>query len=129
MRFRIEMWNDKVQKEVVKHLKISIGHHIKSNQVRVIPLEKVILTSKSPTVDYSLYPEWTNYDESKSLWFSLSCHEQKICEELANEMRSKPEQFDHLKLLYSLSSASKASLPVHWSRLFYRNLKTKKKFF
>ncbi|XP_046456425.1 repetitive organellar protein-like isoform X2 [Daphnia pulex] len=104
MRFRVEMWNDKVQKEVVKHLKISIGQEIQSDKVRVIPLEKVILTSKRPTVDYWLYPEWTNYDESKILWFSLSCHEQKICDKLANEMRSKPEQFDHLKLLYSLSS-------------------------
>jgi hypothetical protein len=30
--------------------------------------------------------------------------EQKICDELASEMRSDPEQFDHFKLLYSLSS-------------------------
>ncbi|EFX82610.1 C1qdc1 protein [Daphnia pulex] len=104
MRFRIEMWNDKVQNEVVKHLNKSIGHEIKSNKVRVIPLEKVILASKRPTVDYSLSPEWTNYDKSKILWLSLSCNDQKICEELANEMRSVPKHLDHFKLLYSLSS-------------------------
>jgi hypothetical protein len=98
------MWNDKVQNEVVKHLNDIVGHEIKSNKVRVIPLEKVILVSKRATVDYSLYPEWTNYDKSKTLRLSLSCFEQKICDELANEMRSDPEQFDHLKLLYSLSS-------------------------
>jgi hypothetical protein len=61
-------------------------------------------------------------------------------------MWSNPEQFDHFKLLYSLSlqrslrgvslqfvnrrpSASTASLPVNWFLLFYRNLVTKKKFF
>ncbi|XP_046645607.1 uncharacterized protein LOC124336048 isoform X4 [Daphnia pulicaria] len=104
MSFRIEMWNDKVENEVVKHLNDIVGHQIKSNQVRVIPLEKVILVSKRPTVDYSLYPEWTNYDKSKTLWFYLSCYDPKICDELANEMRSNPKQFHQLKLLYSLSS-------------------------
>ncbi len=104
MRFRIEMWNDKVQNEVVKHLNEIIGHEIKPNKVRVIPLEKVILTSKRPTVDYSLYPEWTNYDKSKTLRLSLSCYDQKICGELASQMRSNPQQYDHFKLLYSLSS-------------------------
>jgi hypothetical protein len=104
MRFRVEIWNDKVQKAVLKHLKISIGQEIQSDKVKVIPLEKVILTSKRHTVDYWLYSEWTNYDESKTLWFSLSCYDQKNCNKLANEMRSNPEQFDHFKLLYSLSS-------------------------
>jgi hypothetical protein len=55
-------------------------------------------------VDYSLYPEWTNYDKSKTLWFSLLCYDQEVCDELAEEMQSDPTQFDHLKLLYSLSS-------------------------
>jgi hypothetical protein len=104
MRFRIEMWNDKVQNEVVKHLNKSIGQEIQSDKVRVIPLEKVILTSEIPTEDYSLSPVWKNYDKGKTLWFSLSCYEQKSCDELANEMRSDPTQFDHFKLLYSLSS-------------------------
>jgi hypothetical protein len=57
MRFRIEMWNDKVQNEVVKHLNKSIGQEIQSDNVRVIPLEKVILATKRATVDYSLSPE------------------------------------------------------------------------
>jgi hypothetical protein len=104
MRFRVEMWNDKVQSEVVKYLNEIVGHKIKSNQVRVIPLEKVILTSNTPATDYTLSPVWTNYDKSKTLRLSLSCYDQKICDELASEMRSDPEQFDHFKLLYSLSS-------------------------
>jgi hypothetical protein len=103
MRFRVEMWNDKVQNEVVKHLNKSIGQEIQSDKVRVIPLEKVILASEIPATDYSLSPVWKNYDKSKTLRLSLSCYEQKICDELANEMRSDPTQFDHFKLLYSLS--------------------------
>jgi hypothetical protein len=104
MRFRIEMWNDKVENEVVKYLNEIVGHEIKSNQVRVIPLEKVILTSSTTATDYSLSPVWTNYDKSKTLRLSLSCYNRKVCDELANELRSDPEQFDHFKLLYSLSS-------------------------
>ncbi len=104
IRFRIEMWNDKVQNEVVKHLNDIVGHEIKSNKVTVIPLEKVILASKIPTTDYSPSPVWTNYDKSKTLWFYMSCHDRKICDKLASEMVSEPEQFHQLKLLYSLSS-------------------------
>jgi hypothetical protein len=106
MRFRIEMWNDKVQNEVVKHLNQIVGQEIKSNQVAIIPLEKVILTSNIPTEDYLLSPEWTNYDKSESVWFYLSFYDQKIkiCDELAGEIRSDPPLFHHLKLLNSLSS-------------------------
>ncbi|XP_046458918.1 uncharacterized protein LOC124205520 isoform X2 [Daphnia pulex] len=104
MSFRIEMWNDKVQNEVVKHLNEIVGHQIKSNKVRVLPLDKVILTSKIPTTDYSPSPVWTNYDRSKTLWFSLTCYDQKICDELASEMRSVPKHSNHFRLLYSLSS-------------------------
>ena len=50
MRFRVEMWNDKVQNKVVKYLQQIVGHEIKSNQVRVI------LNSNIPTEDYSISP-------------------------------------------------------------------------
>jgi hypothetical protein len=105
MRFRIEMWNDKVQNEVVKYLNKIVGQEIQPDNVRVLPLEKVFLTSKrASTEEYFLSPEWTNYDKGKTLRLSLSCYDQKNCDELANEMRSEPEQFHQLKLLYSLSS-------------------------
>jgi hypothetical protein len=104
MRFRIEMWNDKVQKQVVKHLSEIVGHEIKSNKVRIFPLEKFILkSSKRPTVDYSL-PEWTKYEKSKTLRISLSCYDQKFGDEMASEMRSVPEHFYHFKLFYSFST-------------------------
>ncbi|XP_046637883.1 uncharacterized protein LOC124316156 isoform X2 [Daphnia pulicaria] len=104
MSFRIKMWNDKVENEVVKHLNEIFGHEIKSNQVRVLPLEKVFLTSEISTEDYFLSPVWKNYDKGKTIWFSLSCYDQKICDELANEMRSNPKHLNNFKLLYSLSS-------------------------
>jgi hypothetical protein len=104
MRFRIEMWNDKVQNEVVKYLNKIVGQEIQPDNVRVLPLEKVFLTSEIPTEDYFLSPVWKNYDKGKTLWFSLSCFDQKVCDGLANEMRSDPKHLDHLKLLYSLSS-------------------------
>ena len=103
MRFRIEMWNDKVQNEVVKHLNEIVGHEIKLNQVRVIPMKKVILTSDVSTEEYSISSRWANYD-SKSVWFSLSCYDPKVCDELADEMRSAPKHLDHFKLLFRLSS-------------------------
>ncbi len=104
MRFRVEMWSDKVQNETVKYLNEIVGLEIKSNQVAIIPLEKVILTSNVPTEDYSLSSVWTNYDKSKSVWFYLSFSDRKICDELTGEIQSDPTQFHHLKLLYSLSS-------------------------
>jgi hypothetical protein len=49
IRFRVVMWNDKVQNEVLKHLNKITGQEIQSDKVRILPLEKVILTSKRPT--------------------------------------------------------------------------------
>jgi hypothetical protein len=99
------MWNDIVESEVIKHLKKIVGQEIQSDNVTVFPMKKIILTSNVPTEDYSLSPVWANYDsESKSIWFSLSCYDQKVCDELADEMRSTPKHLDHFKLLFSLSS-------------------------
>ena len=105
MRFRIEMWNDKVQNEVVKHLKKIVGQEIQSDNVKIFPMKKIILTSNVPTEEYSISPVWANFDsKSKSIWFSLSCYDPKVCDELADEMRSAPKHLDHFKLLFRLSS-------------------------
>jgi hypothetical protein len=98
------MWNDKVENEVVRHLNKIASQEIQSDNVRVLPLEKVILVSKRPTADYSISPEWTNYDKTKTLWFHLSCYDREVCDELADEVRSDPKHFYHFNLLYSLSS-------------------------
>jgi hypothetical protein len=52
--------------------------------VAIISFEKVILTSKELTKDYSLSAEWTNYDNSKTLQLSVTCSDKKFCDELAD---------------------------------------------
>jgi hypothetical protein len=104
MRFRVEMWSDKVQNEVVKHLNEIVDHEIKSNQVAIIPLEKVILTSHSTHSRLFAFT-WVDelWQEQNPATFS-DVFWQEGLRPTANEMRSNPKQFDHLKLLYSLSS-------------------------
>lgn len=104
IRFRIEMWNDKVESEVVKYLGKVIGQPVHDHQVQVIPLEKVVLVNTIPSTAFSLGNNWLPYQLHKFLQFSLSCFTQNDCDQLALDMRSNPEQFDHLKLLFSLSS-------------------------
>ena len=104
MRFQIEMWNDKVEIEVVKFLNDFLDEYVKSNQVQVIPFEKVILASTLPSTAYALSNNWLPYQLHKFLWFTLSCFEQKDCDQLAAHMRFSPEQFENFKLLFSLES-------------------------
>ncbi|KZS16600.1 Uncharacterized protein APZ42_017143 [Daphnia magna] len=104
MRFRIEMWNQEVQNKVVKYLGQVLGRKVNSHQVQIIPLENVILASTSSSTIYTLSTDWKPCRQHKSLWFALSCFDIKDCNQLAANMRSNPEQFDHFKLLFSLSS-------------------------
>jgi hypothetical protein len=54
MRFHVEMWDDKVENQVLKHLNEIVDHEIKSNQVTVIPLKNVILTSNIPSSPHQI---------------------------------------------------------------------------
>ncbi len=105
VRFRIEMWNDAVEREVTKYTSGLVGHSVKSEQIRVLPLEKVLLSSQSPSPTYYQTSKvWSEYQRHRYLWFSLTCSQLIECDDLAAQMRSNPEQFGHLKLLFSLSS-------------------------
>ena len=104
MRFRIEMWNDQVENEVVNYLEKIVNEKVELHQVQVIPLEKVILASTVPSTAYSLSCNWLPYNLHKSLWFTISCFVAKDCEQLAANMRHSPQQFEHFKLLFSLTS-------------------------
>jgi hypothetical protein len=104
MKFRIEMWNQKVTEEMVLHLNKILGRQISEDQVEVIPLENVILVNLSPSSSFSLSTNWKAIRHHQDIWFTLSCLALNVCDQLAAEMRSKPEQFDHFKLLFSLSS-------------------------
>nr|CAH0100531.1 unnamed protein product [Daphnia galeata] len=104
MRFRIEMWNDKVQNQVVNYLGKVVGRQVDDHQVQVIPFENVILSSTSSSNIYSLGTDWKSYRQHKFFWFTLSCIDQKDCDQLADNMRNNPQQFDHLKLQFSWSA-------------------------
>jgi hypothetical protein len=106
VRFRIEMWNTKVENKVVSYLTKYLNMTIEDNQVQVIPLEKVVLASTKPSTVFTLPTDWLLYQLDMSLQFTLSCFNQKDCNRLAASMRNKPQQFDHFKLLFSLSSQS-----------------------
>lgn len=104
MRFQIEMWNQEIQNKVVKYLGQVLGRKVNSHQVQIIPLENVILASTFSSTFFTLSTDWKPCRQHKSLWFALSCFDIKDCNQLAANMRSNPEQFDHFKLLFSLSS-------------------------
>jgi hypothetical protein len=104
VRFRIEMWNDKVENQIVNYLTEFVGQKIQSNQVQVIPFEKLVLASTTPSTAVLLTTNWLPYQMQKSLQFTMSCLTQKDCDQLAADMRINPQQFDHFKLLFSLTS-------------------------
>ena len=104
MKFRIEMWNKNVTEKVVLHLNNFVDHRVSEDQVAVIPFENVILVNLLPSSSFSMSTHWKGIRHDRHIWFTLSCLALKVCDQLAAEMRSKPEQFDHFKLLFSLSS-------------------------
>ncbi|XP_046654273.1 uncharacterized protein LOC124345613 [Daphnia pulicaria] len=104
VRFRVEMWNPKVESKVVNYLTEFLSQPIKSNQVQVIPFDKVILASTSPSATFTLKSNWLPYQLDKWLQLTLSCFHQRDCNQLAAAMRTNPKQFNDFKLLFSLSS-------------------------
>lgn len=104
MRFRVEMWNEKIPKDVVDYITELTGQPVKSSQVQVIPFEKVIVTTSSPSNSYWLPKDWLPYQSHRFLWISLFCFSETEGRNMAECMRIDPDQFSHLKLLFILSS-------------------------
>lgn len=111
MRFRIYFWNAELKTKVVKYVSEVLGlrEPVNDHQVQLIPFENVILTSSSSSESFSLPSEWKPINRHQFVDFSLSCSDPKDCNQLASEMRSRPEQFDHFKLRFSLSSQTSHS--------------------
>jgi hypothetical protein len=55
MRYGIEIWKDKVQKEVAKYLNKIVGQETQPDNIRVLPFDKVILTNAIPMENYFLF--------------------------------------------------------------------------
>ncbi|XP_057376830.1 uncharacterized protein LOC130698054 [Daphnia carinata] len=104
MRFRVDMWNDKIEHQVIEYLTNFMGQQVNATQVQVVPLENVALTTNGTSTICKLRNDWVPY--RKSMWFNLSCLLQKTCNQLATEMRTNPSLFEHLKLLYSPGSTA-----------------------
>ena len=118
MRFRIEMWNDKVQNQVVNYLTDLFGLQVLPHQVQVVPFEKVALASTTTETFYILSADWLPYE--KSMWFSVWCLLKKDCNQLATDMRTNPNRFDNLKLVFSPPSQTSQTFgtallnDIHW---------------
>ena len=105
MRFRVEMWNDAVQKEVVKFTSELIGYPLlKSDQVRVLPMEKVMLFSRIQSTTYQMVKDWKQTQTHRDLVFKIICYKIVDCDMLAKEMQTNPDQFDNFELKFSLST-------------------------
>lgn len=107
VRFRVEMWNENIEKEIRKYTSELVHHPLSPGQIRVLPLEKVMLSPVShlqARLPYQIAKAWFDYQRHKSVTFTLTCPTIEDCNELASQMRSHPQQFDHFKLLCSLSS-------------------------
>ena len=102
MRFRVEMWNEIVEQEIVNYLSDYLEYEVKPKQIQVIPLEKVILSSIVTSTTYSLPNNWLPLH--KSVWFTLSCLKLDDCHQLAANMRISPRQFEHFRILFGLAS-------------------------
>lgn len=104
LKFLINMWNTDVEEEVRKYTEELVGHPVKHNRIRVLPLEKVRLSSRIPSTTYQLSNTWVDYHRHRYLSFTLTCQSLSKCEELEYEMRSSPENFDHFRLQFSMAS-------------------------
>ncbi|EFX79641.1 hypothetical protein DAPPUDRAFT_244756 [Daphnia pulex] len=89
---------------------IEIYEHANNHKATTTASEKKYFYSPLALLDHtsavSVYNNVTNQPEMRfrvEMW-NDKVQNEVIFNKLANEMRSNPEQFDHLKLLYSLSS-------------------------
>ena len=111
MRFRIELWNDAIQKDVTSWIKREIDSRIKDSSIQVIPFEKVIIAASSdaaqqqqPEMMYQLPRDWTPYQLQKDVRFKLICNTLADCQQLEEQMKWNADQFSDLRLLFSVSN-------------------------
>ncbi len=108
--FNIEIWNDIIQDRVIHHLQEIFRVNITENhQIQIIPFGNVMLdctTNKSTNVF------WLDFDKKpcnhlpQSITFRLLCPTAEQAEELAQQMRCKPEDFSSLRLHFHLTSTN-----------------------
>lgn len=101
------MWNEDVQATVARWIKQKVDDTVKDSLIQVIPFEKLILTGSSleASQQHFLLPkDWTPYQLQTDVWIKLTCFTKIDCDQLASQMRQYPDQFSHLRLLFSVAS-------------------------
>lgn len=68
VKFRVEMWSSRLEREVALYLKDVIGKEIKLQQLQIVPFERLLLTGQSTFTKF-----WKKYELEKNVWFSLPC--------------------------------------------------------
>ena len=77
---------------------------VKDSLIQVIPFEKLILTGSSSQQHYRMPRDWMSYQLQKEIRVKLTCFTKQDCDQLAIQMRQYPDQFSHLRLLFSVAS-------------------------
>ena len=108
MTFWIELWNHQVEKAVTDWVKRNFKDEIISNQIEVIPFEKLIMTSAASSSEeqrnYYLDNVWISYQRQDRVKFKFICYRLDDCDQLARQMRLNPDQFSHLQLHFRMAS-------------------------
>ena len=102
--FDVEMWNDQLRKEIIRHLSEATGQSVRSFQLQIMPYDRVLLKSRRPSDIYRMTDQWLHLSPSnKVVRFTLTCTED--CGRLVEQFQSSPERFKHWRLLYSMNPA------------------------
>lgn len=125
VRFKIDMWNEEMEEEVVKFITNFVGRQIRPEQVSVFPFENVFLSSKTPSELYELSNQFTDNRGYKSLTFTLTCKRLMDCSQVAEQMRSSPLQFGHFRLHFSSSSPENKTITIRINNIVTGNMMTK----
>jgi len=104
--FGIQMWTEEVEDQARKYTEKLVKHLIEPEKIRILPIEMVKLSiSGHQSPSYQLKDQWIFYIRDKVLSFKLTCPKSDTCQRLADEMRSSPQQFNHLFRLDFTTSA------------------------
>ena len=105
LNFKIWFWNDDIQSKVVSFIQTQLDSTAKASMVQVIPFEKLTLTTADASpIGYTLPTDWLTYQMHQSLTFKMICFKTVDCNNLAAQMKSNPNQFNDLNILFSLAT-------------------------
>jgi len=112
LTFYIQMWSEGLEEQVRKFTEKLVKHPVEKEQVRVLPISKVKLSTKYQSDSYRLKDDWIDYRRNKNLLFTITCPKFDHCSRLSEEMKSNPEQFHDLRLDFTTSPQATTSQEI-----------------